>query len=78
MKYIKIKGNLVHKSAVLNWNKITIGKGNIIGPYVVIGNSAQHPLSNSMGKIIIGNKNTFNEFCNIHLPTKLKKRTIKK
>jgi len=75
MKYIKIRENLIHQTAVLNWNKIIIGKGNIIGPYVVIGNSAQHPQSNSNGKIIIGNKNTFNEFCNIHLPTKIKKKT---
>ena len=75
MKYIRIKGNLVHKTAVVNWNKIIIGKGNVIGPYVVIGNYAQHPKSNSMGKIIIGNKNTFNEFYNIHLPTKIKKKT---
>ena len=75
MKYIRIKGNLVHKTAVVNWNKIIIGKGNVIGPYVVIGNYAQHPKSNSMGKIIIGNKNTFNEYCNIHLPTKIKKKT---
>ena len=37
IKYKKIKGNLVHKSAVINWNNINIGKGNIIGPYVVIG-----------------------------------------
>ena len=75
MKYIKIKGNLIHKTAILNWSKIIIGKGNIIGPYVVIGNYAQHPQSDSIGKIIIGNKNTFNEFCNIHLPTKIKKKT---
>ncbi|MDC3341705.1 hypothetical protein OAV64_01575 [Candidatus Pelagibacter sp.] len=75
MKYIKIKGNLIHETAILNWNKIIIGKDNIVGPYVIIGNSAQHPHSKSMGKIIIGNANTFNEFCNIHLPTKIKKKT---
>ena len=75
MKYINIKGNLIHKTAVINWKKIIIGKGNIIGPYVVIGNYAQHPQSKSNGFITIGNKNTFNEYCNIHLPTKLKKKT---
>ena len=29
-----------------------IGVGNKIGPYVVIGNDAQHPNSNNKGKII--------------------------
>ena len=41
LKFKKIKGNLVHKTAVVNWKKIKIGKGNIIGPYVVIGNMLQ-------------------------------------
>ena len=27
----KIKGNLVHKTAVINWKNISIGKNNIIG-----------------------------------------------
>ena len=76
LKYKKIKDNLIHKTAVINWSKIIIGKGNVIGPYVVIGNKAQHPSSKSSGKIIIGNNNTFNEYVNVHLPTQLKKKTI--
>ena len=76
IKYQKIKNNLIHKTAVINWKKISIGKGNIIGPYVVIGNIAQHPMSKSTGKIIIGNNNIFNEYVNVHLPTNLKKKTI--
>ena len=75
IKYKKIKGNLVHNTAIINWKNLIIGKGNKIGPYVVIGNDAQHPKIKSFGKIIIGNNNTFNEFTNIHLPTKLKKKT---
>ena len=43
LKYKKIKNNLVHETAVINWDKLLIGKGNKIGPYVVIGNDAQHP-----------------------------------
>ena len=31
LKFKKIKGNLVHTSSILNWSKINIGKGNIIG-----------------------------------------------
>ena len=75
LKFKKIKGNLVHKTAVINWKKIKIGKGNIIGPYVVIGNIPQWKNKKAFGKIIIGNKNIINEYCNIHLPTDLKKVT---
>ena len=75
LNYKKIKNNLVHITAVINWKKVKIGSGNKIGPYVVIGNDAQHPKKKSSGKIIIGNKNVFNEFVNIHLPTDLKKQT---
>lgn len=76
LKYKKFKGNLIHNTAVINWNKVRIGKNNIIGPYVVIGNYAQHPKSRSNGTIIIGDKNKFSEYCNVHLPTKLSKKTI--
>ena len=41
LKFKKIKGNLIHNTAVINWDEIIIGKGNIIGPYVVIGNKVQ-------------------------------------
>ena len=76
LKFKRIKGNLIHKTAVINWNKLKIGKGNIIGPYVVIGGNAQHPKSKSKGIIIVGNNNTFNEYCNIHLPTSISKKTL--
>lgn len=75
LNYKKINGNLIHNTAVINWVKLSIGKGNKIGPYVVIGNNAQHPKSKSNGSIIIGNNNTFNEYCNVHLPTKIKQVT---
>ena len=75
LKFKKIKGNLVHNSSIINWDKINIGKGNIIGPNVVIGTDAQHPYLESKGKIIIGNNNIFREFTTIHLPTKKKKIT---
>ena len=76
LKYKKIKNNLIHETAVINWDKLVIGKGNKIGPYTVIGNDAQHPKKKSSGKIFIGNNNTFNQFCNVHLPTNIKKKTI--
>tara|TARA_B110001452_G_C15114738_1_gene388605 strand:- start:32 stop:622 length:591 start_codon:yes stop_codon:yes gene_type:complete len=76
LNYKIIKGNKIHATAIINWKKVVLGKGNIIGPYVVIGNHAQHPKNKSFGKIKIGNNNTFNEYCNIHLPTKLSLETI--
>jgi UDP-N-acetylglucosamine acyltransferase len=76
LNYIKKKGNLIHKTAIINWKKLSIGKNNVIGPYVVIGNFAQHPRSKSRGIIEIGNNNFFNEYCNIHLPTKIRSKTI--
>ena len=76
LKYKKIKDNLVHITAVINWKKLIIGKGNKIGPYVVIGNDAQYPNKQSSGKIIIGDKNVFNEYVNIHLPTNIRNKTI--
>jgi len=76
LKFKKIKGNLIHPTAIINWKSLIIGKGNTIGPYVVIGNTAQWKGKKSIGKIIIGNDNVFNEYTNIHLPTKLKKKTF--
>lgn len=76
LNYIKKKGNLIHKSAIINWKQLSMGKNNVIGPYVVIGNFAQHPKSKSSGIIEIGNNNFFNEYCNIHLPTKIRSKTI--
>ena len=75
INFKKIKGNLVHKSSIINWDKVKIGKGNIIGPNVIIGTEAQHPYEKSNGKIVIGNHNVFREFTTIHLPTIIKKVT---
>ena len=76
LKFKRIKGNLIHSTAVINWDELIIGKGNIIGPYVVIGNKAQWKNKKNSGKIKIGNKNIFNEYVNIHLPTTLKRLTF--
>ncbi len=76
LKYLKVKNNLIHSTAIINWKRLIIGKGNIIGPYVVIGNDAQHPKKKSLGNIKIGNNNRINEYCNIHLPTNIKKKTF--
>ena len=74
MEFKKIKGNLIHKTAIIEWQKVKIGKNNVIGPYVVIGTDAQHTYDKSDGYICIGNNNIIREFTTIHLPTKLKKK----
>ena len=54
MDFKKVKGNLVHKTAIVNWKLVSMGKNNIIGPYVVIGTEAQHTHGKSDGRIKIG------------------------
>ena len=76
MHYKKIKNNLIHKTAVIDWKNVNIGKNNIIGAYAVIGGPAQHPKKKSSGKIIIGNNNKINQFVCINRPTGLTKKTI--
>ena len=74
--YEIIKGNYVHKKAIIDWDNITIGKENIFGPMAVIGSSAQHKYYESSGKIEIGNKNIFSEFSVVSRPTIMTKKTI--
>ena len=76
MKYLKIKNNLVHKTAVIDWKNVEIGKNNIIEAYTVIGGPAQHPRKKSVGKILIGNNNNISQFVCINRPTNLNKKTI--
>ena len=73
--YELIKGNYVHKSAIVDWDNIIIGVENIFGPMAIIGASAQHKYYESSGKIHIGNKNVFSEFCLISRPTLMTKKT---
>ena len=76
MKYLKIKNNFVHNTAIIDWKNLEIGKNNTIGPYVIIGGEAQHPKKKSFGKIIIGNNNNISQFVSINRPTKFRKKTI--
>jgi acyl-[acyl carrier protein]--UDP-N-acetylglucosamine O-acyltransferase len=62
MEYLKFKNNSIHKTALINWKRVKIGKNNIIGPYVVIGSDAEYPGVKSNGIIKIGNNNTIREY----------------
>ena len=67
--YRYIFGNKVHRSAFVAWDQLQIGTGNVIGPFACIGGDAQHKSAKSIGKVVIGNNNTFREFSTIHRPT---------
>ncbi len=64
-----IKGNLIHKTAIINWDRVRLGKGNTIGPYACIGTEPPNISQVSDGIIEIGDKNNICEYVTIHLPT---------
>ena len=70
MNYINYKDNKIHKTAIVDYDNLLIGKGNVIGPYTIIAGYAQHSKKKSLGKVIIGNNNVFREFFSIHRPVK--------
>jgi UDP-N-acetylglucosamine acyltransferase len=70
MNYINYKGNKIHKTSIVDYDNLIIGKGNIIGPYTIIAGPAQHSKSKSLGKVIIGNNNVFREFFSVHRSVK--------
>jgi len=48
--------NKIHPTAIICDNVI-LGDNNVIGPYCVIGEMAEHRRCNELGKVIIGNNN---------------------
>lgn len=74
--YEQVNGNLIHKTALINWDYVEIGTGNTIYPYATIGFDAQHPREKSDGIVKIGNNNIIREYVSIHRPTNLNKVTI--
>lgn len=71
----EIKGNLVHPSAIVYWDRISIGTGNIIYPYVCIGTDAQHLKQPSSGIIEIGDNNIFREHVTVNCATPISNLT---
>lgn len=65
----RVKGNLVHKTAIVNWDRVEIGKGNTIGPYACIGTEPPNISQVSDGFVKIGDSNNIGEYVTIHLPT---------
>lgn len=75
-EYSEISENLIHKTAIINWDRVKIGKGNVIGPYSCIGTEPPNISENSNGLIEIGDKNLICEYVTIHLPTNMTLGTI--
>jgi UDP-N-acetylglucosamine acyltransferase len=74
--YTEIDGNLIHKTAIINWNRVEIGEGNSIGPYACIGTEPPNVNEKSDGVVRIGNGNNFCEYTTVHLPTHRARGTV--
>ena len=74
--YYEFLGNKVHRLALVNWDQVEVGTGNTFGPNCVIGQDAQHLAYETVGKVIIGNNNTFREFVCIDRPTSMTQKTV--
>ena len=73
--FTNFNGNYIHPTAIINWDRVSMGTGNIIYPYACIGTDAQHPREDSNGVIEIGDNNIFREYVTVHLPTAHSKLT---
>jgi UDP-N-acetylglucosamine acyltransferase len=74
--YYQLHGNLIHKTAAIDWDGIELGQGNKIGPFCTIGGEAEHKFYVSEGKIKIGNNNVFHNGVSVSKPTRLSKTTM--
>lgn len=74
--YEFIAGNWIHKTAIINWERVRLGAGNTIGPYSCIGSEPPNVSEVSDGFVEIGNSNNICEYVTIHLPTKSEIGTV--
>ncbi len=73
INFHKYKGNLIHDTAIVDWEHVLIGEGNKIYPHCNIGIDSSHAREGSSGKVIIGNNNIFRENVNIQRPIETSK-----
>lgn len=67
--YINIDGNEIHRTAIVYDDYVTMGKGNRIGPYAVIGGNAEvRGVRKCHGRVSIGDNNTISEHVTIQRP----------
>ena len=66
--WINIDGNDIHRTAIID-PSVTLGKGNRIGPYAVIGGHAEvRGVRECLGRVVIGDGNTISEHVTIQRP----------
>ena len=69
--WINIDGNHIHKTAIINRDFVTMGTGNVIGPYTCIGTNGEirgKDFREFKGRVWIGNNNTISEHVTIQRP----------
>ena len=69
--WINIDGNHIHKTAIINREFVTMGTGNVIGPYTCIGTNGEirgKDFREFKGRVWIGNNNTISEHVTIQRP----------
>ena len=68
--WLQINGNHIHETAIIYPN-VTMGKGNYIGPYTVIGGNGEIrgvDQTEFKGKVFIGDNNVISELVTIQAP----------
>jgi UDP-N-acetylglucosamine acyltransferase len=69
--WVNIDGNHIHKTAIINRDFVTMGTGNVIGPYTCIGTSGEirgKDFREFKGRVSIGDNNTISEHVTIQRP----------
>jgi UDP-N-acetylglucosamine acyltransferase len=69
--WINIDGNHIHKTAIINRDFVTMGTGNVIGPYTCIGTNGEirgKDFREFKGRVSIGDNNTISEHVTIQRP----------
>lgn len=70
-EWVNIDGNFVHHTAIINRDFVTMGTGNVIGPYTCIGTNGEirgKDFREFKGRIEIGNNNVISEHVTIQRP----------
>lgn len=71
--------NYVHHTAIINKNFVTMGKGNVIGPYTCIGTNGEirkKKYDEFKGRVVIGDNNVISEHVTIQRPYNAPDTTI--
>ncbi len=70
-EWINVDLNWIHKTAIIFRDHVTLGKGNVIGPYSVIGGNGEIRGKNPgqfKGRVVIGDDNVISELVTIQRP----------